>query len=44
MLEHYIGHGIVELYLVAFVAVDVHVHLEGEEDGVDKEGEEECER
>jgi hypothetical protein len=44
MLEHYIGHGIVELYLVAFVAVDVHVDLEGEEDGVDEEGEEEYEQ
>jgi hypothetical protein len=44
MLEHYIGHGIVELYLVAFVAVDVHVDLEGEEDSVDEEGEEEYEQ
>jgi hypothetical protein len=44
MLEHYIGHGIVELYLVAFVAVDVHVDLEGEEDGIDEEGEEEYEQ
>jgi hypothetical protein len=44
MLEHYIGHGIVELYLVAFVAVDVHVYLEGEEDGVNEEGEEEYEQ
>jgi len=43
-LEHYIGHEIVELYLVAFVAVDVHVDLEGEDDGVDEEGEEEYEQ
>jgi len=44
MVEHHIGHGLVELYLVSFGGVDVDGDVCGEEDNVDEEEEEEFER
>jgi hypothetical protein len=41
MVEHHIGHGLVELYSVSFGGVDIDVDERGEEDSVDEEKEEE---
>jgi hypothetical protein len=43
-VEHHNGHGLVELYLVAFGVVDVDVDVHGREYSVDEEEEEKYER
>jgi hypothetical protein len=44
IVEHRNGHGLVELYLVAFGVVDVDVDVHGREYSVDEEEEEKYER